>query len=86
MTAIVMLMMIKMVMNCLFQEVHGYKQSRCWYYLSWVLYLLTVGVLRLLFYWLPHRMVQFTHSRCSLDQADKVIMKVSGWLLFLLLT
>ncbi|KAL8601674.1 hypothetical protein ACOMHN_033850 [Nucella lapillus] len=56
-------------------EIQGYKLNRCLHYLSWLLYLLTVGLLRLVFYWLPHRMVQFTHSRCSLEQADKVIMK-----------
>ena len=61
----------------LFQEIVGYRLNKAKYYLSWVLYFLTVGLLRLLFYWLPHRMVQFTFSRCSLDHAEKVIMKVS---------
>lgn len=56
-------------------EVKGYRLCPWRYYLSWVLYLLTVGLLRLLFYWLPHRMVQFTHTQCSLGQAEKVIMK-----------
>ncbi|XP_070207558.1 polyamine-transporting ATPase 13A3-like isoform X2 [Littorina saxatilis] len=56
-------------------EIVGYKLNKCKYYLSWLLYVLTVGLLRLLFYWLPHLMVQFTHRECSLDQAEKVIMK-----------
>lgn len=56
-------------------EIQGYKLNRCLYYLSWLLYLLTLGMLRLIFYWLPHRMVQFTHVRCSFEKADKVVMK-----------
>ncbi|KAK7494113.1 hypothetical protein BaRGS_00014586 [Batillaria attramentaria] len=56
-------------------EVKGYRLVKWRYYLSWVLYLLTAGLLRLLFYWLPHLMVQFTHTQCPLSQAEKVIMK-----------
>ncbi|XP_076452131.1 polyamine-transporting ATPase 13A3-like isoform X2 [Babylonia areolata] len=56
-------------------EIQGYKLNPCLYCLSWVLYILTVGLLRLVFYWLPHRMVQFTHTQCPLDQAEKVVMK-----------
>ncbi|PVD35316.1 hypothetical protein C0Q70_02276 [Pomacea canaliculata] len=56
-------------------EVRGYRLSLGRYYLSWVLYFLTVGLLRLLFYWLPHRMVEFTHTTCPLSMATTVILK-----------
>lgn len=55
--------------------IQGYKLNRLRYVLSWILYVLTVGLMRLVFYWLPHLMVQFTYSCCSLREAEKVILK-----------
>ena len=58
------------------QEVKGYKVNRCKLFVSYFLYLITVGFLRLVFYWLPHRMLQFTHDACALERAEKVMLKV----------
>lgn len=40
----------------------------------WVLYILTVGILRLLFHWKPQWMLKCTHVPCPLPQATKVML------------
>ncbi|XP_045583317.1 polyamine-transporting ATPase 13A3 isoform X2 [Procambarus clarkii] len=55
-------------------EIYGYGRSRVKTCISWLLIVLTLGLLRLLFHWAPALMLKATHSRCSLAQASKVLI------------
>ncbi|KAH3827164.1 hypothetical protein DPMN_129093 [Dreissena polymorpha] len=50
-------------------EVYGYESSIVKTTITWVFIVLTAGLLRLFFYWLPHLMVRAMNTRCSLDRA-----------------
>ncbi len=39
--------------------------------------ILSCGLLRLLFHWKPHWMLNLTHVKCPLDCAKKVLLVVS---------
>ncbi|XP_033763289.1 probable cation-transporting ATPase 13A3 [Pecten maximus] len=56
-------------------EIHGYQRSVVWTIIVWIFIFLTVGLLRLFFYWFPHLMVRSTHSKCSLAEATVVVLK-----------
>ncbi|XP_021372872.1 probable cation-transporting ATPase 13A3 isoform X2 [Mizuhopecten yessoensis] len=56
-------------------EIHGYERSIVWTVIVWIGIFLTVGLLRLFFYWFPHLMVRSTHSKCSLSIATIVVLK-----------
>nr|XP_018898434.1 PREDICTED: probable cation-transporting ATPase 13A3 [Bemisia tabaci] len=55
-------------------EVYGYKKSRVHLVICWMGIILTVGTLRLVFHWYPHWYLYATHRRCSLEQADSVLL------------
>ncbi|CAL1530484.1 unnamed protein product [Lymnaea stagnalis] len=56
-------------------EIHSYKLNKIKLYTTYFGYLITVGLLRLVFYWLPHLMLWSTHSKCNLADAEKVLLK-----------
>ncbi|KAH9514185.1 hypothetical protein Btru_030489 [Bulinus truncatus] len=56
-------------------EIHSYQSSKLKLYLTYLGYLLTCGILRLVFYWLPHLMLWATHTRCELAKAEKVLLR-----------
>ncbi len=43
--------------------------------ITWILIVLTIGFLRLIFYWKPDWMLKCTHRQCSLKTATKVLLK-----------
>ncbi|XP_014233624.1 probable cation-transporting ATPase W08D2.5 isoform X1 [Trichogramma pretiosum] len=55
-------------------EVYGYKENAVRkivaYYLMW----LSGGLLKLIFYWLPHFQLLFTHDKCCFYDADSVLL------------
>ncbi|KAK8752242.1 hypothetical protein OTU49_012678, partial [Cherax quadricarinatus] len=55
-------------------EIYGYHRSRAKTGISWFFIILTFGLLRLVFHWVPVLMLKATHSRCSLAQASKVLV------------
>ncbi|KAL3862276.1 hypothetical protein ACJMK2_008257, partial [Sinanodonta woodiana] len=55
-------------------EIQGYKNNRVKEILTWIAIFLTVGLLRLVFYWMPHWMVMCTHDRCPLNLAEVVLL------------
>ncbi|KZC05774.1 putative cation-transporting ATPase 13A3 [Dufourea novaeangliae] len=55
-------------------EIHGYKRSRILTIVIWLLIFLTGGLLRLVFHWVPQWMLQATHSKCPLEEADTVLL------------
>lgn len=56
-------------------EIYGYTKNKGKEILVWVFYFLTVGILRLFFFWFPHLMIAATHSKCSLKVAVIVVLK-----------
>ena len=56
------------------QEIIGYQKFTPFCCIIWLLYLLTVGILRLLFHWKPQWMLKCTHVPCPLSQATKVML------------
>ncbi|XP_055863593.1 polyamine-transporting ATPase 13A3-like isoform X1 [Biomphalaria glabrata] len=56
-------------------EIHSYQLSKMKLYLTYLGYLWTVGILRLVFYWLPHLMLWATHIPCELANAEKVLLR-----------
>ncbi|XP_076056753.1 polyamine-transporting ATPase anne boleyn isoform X2 [Oratosquilla oratoria] len=55
-------------------EIYGYVHSRTKFVVTWVLITASLGLLRLIFHWLPHYMLYCTHSRCSLSHASTVLI------------
>lgn len=42
---------------------------------TWIFITLTLGFLRLVFYWKPNWMLICTHKQCSLDVATKILLR-----------
>lgn len=59
------------------QEIYGYTKNKGKEILMWIFYILTVGILRLFFFWFPRLMIAATHSKCSLKVAVVVVLKVN---------
>ncbi|XP_014299673.2 polyamine-transporting ATPase 13A3 isoform X1 [Microplitis demolitor] len=55
-------------------EIYGYRRNKIFTIITWLLIVATGGLLRLVFHWVPHLMVRATHSKCSLDEADTVLL------------
>lgn len=61
------------------QEVWGYKRSWLRTNVCWLCIVLTLGILRLVLHWLPKYFLVFTHSPCTLAEATRVLVIVSGF-------
>uniref|UniRef100_A0A8D9BL32 Cation-transporting ATPase n=2 Tax=Cacopsylla melanoneura TaxID=428564 RepID=A0A8D9BL32_9HEMI len=55
-------------------EIFGYRKCMAKCILTWILYLLTLGILRLVFHWYPQWQLYFTHQRCELLLSEKVLI------------
>ncbi|XP_076256726.1 polyamine-transporting ATPase 13A3-like [Rhynchophorus ferrugineus] len=55
-------------------EIQGFVFSKLKHKICWVFYILTLGILRLIFHWYPIFHLKATHSICDLDVADKVLI------------
>jgi cation-transporting ATPase 13A3/4/5 len=64
------------------KEIWGYQRSDVATAISWFFIIISVGFLRLVFYWKPHWMLKATHVKCSLNQATTVLLKVQKFLFF----
>ncbi|KAF8561142.1 hypothetical protein P879_05228 [Paragonimus westermani] len=58
-------------------KITGYSISYSRTALVYVFYVLTCGLLRLVFHWCPRWMLRSTHTVCPLSDAQKVLIKVS---------
>ncbi|XP_067658153.1 polyamine-transporting ATPase 13A3-like isoform X1 [Haliotis asinina] len=56
-------------------EISGFRPHKLKTAVVWFFIIITVGLLRLFFYWLPHLFIKATHSRCSLAAATTVLLK-----------
>lgn len=55
-------------------EIYGYRRSYFNTFLTWLAILASGFLLRLIFYWKPHWMLYSTSRRCTLDEAEKVLL------------
>nr|XP_050858896.1 polyamine-transporting ATPase 13A3 isoform X2 [Vespula vulgaris] len=55
-------------------EIYGYKRNHVLTVITWFFIFVTGGLLRLVFHWVPRLMLQATHSKCPLDEADTVLL------------
>lgn len=52
----------------------SYKRNKVLTAVTWFLIIVTGGLLRLIFHWIPHLMLLATHSKCQLETADTVLL------------
>jgi len=55
-------------------EIYGYQKFIPYCCITWLLYILTAGILRLLFHWKPQWSLKCTHIQCPLQKATKVML------------
>lgn len=55
-------------------EIYGFKRNYLCTFLTWIAILASGFLLRLIFYWKPHWMLYSTFGRCSLEEAEKVLL------------
>lgn len=55
-------------------EIYGYKRNKILTGVTWFFIVVTGGLLRLVFHWVPHLMLLATHLRCRLEEADTVLL------------
>ncbi|XP_011495006.1 PREDICTED: probable cation-transporting ATPase 13A3 [Ceratosolen solmsi marchali] len=55
-------------------EIYGYRRNTAYTAATWFLIIITGGLLRLIFHWVPHLMLLATHSKCSLEEAETVLL------------
>lgn len=55
--------------------VYGYKKSKLRTFLCYISVILTLGILRLVMHWWSHWLLLATHKKCSLEEAEKVLIK-----------
>ena len=60
---------------------YGYCASNIGYAISWIFIILTLGFLRLVFYWKPNWMIKATHRPCNIKYATKILLldKYQQW-------
>lgn len=55
-------------------EIFGFKEKKGKVLLTWIGYFFSLGLLRLLHHWYPRVKLYSTHSSCSLEDAEKVLI------------
>ncbi|KAG5450856.1 putative cation-transporting ATPase 13A3 [Clonorchis sinensis] len=65
-------------------EIKGYTSSLIKKIIVYISYFLTCGLLRLVFHWMPQWMLKCTHRLCPLPDAQKVLIKDSSGVYFVL--
>uniref|UniRef100_A0A6P7GLH0 Cation-transporting ATPase n=1 Tax=Diabrotica virgifera virgifera TaxID=50390 RepID=A0A6P7GLH0_DIAVI len=51
-----------------------YKKCKIKTALTYLFFLLTAGVLRLVFHWIPHLYLKATSNRCKIEDAEKILI------------
>ena len=57
-------------------EISGYQKSIIGLVVTWFFIILTLGFLRLVFYWKPNWMLLCTHKKTNLKTATSVLLRV----------
>ena len=60
------------------QEIYGYRRSMMKSIVTYLIIVMTIGILRLVYHWFPEWFLNCTHSKCSLESAEKVLVVVSN--------
>ncbi|XP_018565908.2 probable cation-transporting ATPase 13A3 [Anoplophora glabripennis] len=55
-------------------EIQGFLCNKMKLYFTRLFYVLTLGILRLIFHWYPVLKIKATHTRCDLDTAEEVLI------------
>ncbi|XP_015595674.1 probable cation-transporting ATPase 13A3 isoform X2 [Cephus cinctus] len=55
-------------------EIYGYKRNQVRTAVTWFMIVITGGLLRLIFHWVPHFMLLVTHSQCPMEEAETVLL------------
>lgn len=55
--------------------VYGYKKSALRTFVCYTCVVLTLGILRLVMHWWSHWLLLATHKKCSLEEAEKVLVE-----------
>ncbi|XP_066593645.1 polyamine-transporting ATPase 13A3-like isoform X2 [Prorops nasuta] len=55
-------------------QVHGYERSWLATFLTYLSFVVTVGIVRLFFHWYPHLYLYATHKKCPLERATKLLI------------
>ncbi|VVC45388.1 Hypothetical protein CINCED_3A014162 [Cinara cedri] len=55
-------------------ELHGYRRHMGYTIMSWIVTVMSCGALHLAFYWWPTFMLFSTHTKCSLQNAQKILV------------
>ncbi|XP_043280695.1 polyamine-transporting ATPase 13A3 isoform X2 [Venturia canescens] len=55
-------------------EIYGFRRNQKYTLITWFLIIITGGLLRLIFHWVPRLMLLSTHSKCRLEEADTVLL------------
>lgn len=66
----------KITLKFIRKRIKGYSSSRARSALTAVGYVLTIGILRLIFHWAPHLLLKCTHKTSPLSDATKVLVRV----------
>lgn len=53
---------------------YSYRRNRVRTVIIWILIVITGGFLRLIFHWVPQFMLLATHTKCSLEEAETVLL------------
>lgn len=59
-------------------EIFCYKRCRIKTALTYLLFILTVGVARLIYHWVPQWYLYSTSVRCKVAEAEKILVLVSS--------
>ncbi|GLV46341.1 anne boleyn [Carabus blaptoides fortunei] len=55
-------------------QIYGYKRNKLKTVVTWFFIILSGGVLRLFFHWIPHWLLFVTSSRCAFDLAETILI------------
>lgn len=58
-------------------KVYCYKLSKVKTFVTYLMFFLTCGILRLIFHWIPHWFLYATSDKCDINEAEKVLITVS---------
>ncbi len=56
-------------------EIFGYESSIIGTVITWIGIILTLGFLRLIFYWKPEWMLKATHRQCKVKDATTILLR-----------
>jgi hypothetical protein len=59
-------------------EIYGYRRSNIKTIVTYFFIFVTIGILRLVYHWFPEWFLNCTHSKCSLESANQVLVVVSN--------